>query len=162
MTVRRNKSSSAQKPRETSAPRDFLPARITDEDSVESPKGLLTSQVIQISIQKGNGFEEVQKLFNAELDYNRRRLEILREHAEKHPDAVEERRTKRFRRRLYGYLALLALVLFAAMPFVGIGVASVFGVCALAVVAGILVNARDRDSDARPIMEMLKRLITKS
>lgn len=92
-----NKSISAQKP----APRESLPARIPDEDSVESPKGLITSQVIQISIEKEHGLEEVQKLFNAELDYNRRRLEILREHAENDPDAVEERRTKRFRRGVF-------------------------------------------------------------
>lgn len=112
-------------------------------------------------VSRIDAHESVEKLLQAELAYNERRLETIREHAEKHPDLLEERRTKRFRRGLYVFLAFLALGLLGSMPFINIPVASVFGVCGLMIVAGTLINARDRDSDVKSIVLTVKRVLEK-
>ena len=130
-----------------------------DEGELLSGRRLLTPQVLQIAIAQ-YAPENVGKLLNAELEYNEKRLQIIREHAEKHPDALEERKTKRFRRGLYVFLAILASGLLLSMPFVALPIASLFGVCGLMIVAATLINARDRDSDVKSIVLMVKRVLT--
>jgi hypothetical protein len=70
---------------------------------------LINPTIVQILIE-GNKPEEVMELMRAELDYNRERLEIVRDHAEKHPDYKDDRRNKQFRRAQYTFLMLYVLI----------------------------------------------------
>lgn len=130
-----------------------------DEGELLSGRRLLTPQVLQIAITQ-YAPEQVEKLLRTDLEYNEKRLQIIREHAEKHPDLLEDRKTKRFRRGLYVFLVILALILLRSMPFIALPIASLFGVCGLMIVAGTLINARDRDSDVKEIVLTVKRVLT--
>ena len=55
-----------------------------------------TTQIIRILVEKHNP-EEVKNLMEAELDIQGKRLKLIRDHAEHHPDAKEERANKLFR-----------------------------------------------------------------
>lgn len=78
---------------------------------------LINAQIVQILIQNNNP-EEVRRLMEADLDYNKQRLAIIREHVEQHPDAVDARKTRTAHRRHYAVLMLVACALLAAIPFV--------------------------------------------
>jgi hypothetical protein len=93
----------------------------------ETEPPLINARIIQILVEKEDS-EHVEKLLNAELDYNKRRFEIMREHAEHHPDAKAERQTRAFRRTQYSFLLIVLLLLLVSLPFVSLAVASVFGI----------------------------------
>jgi hypothetical protein len=95
----------------------------------------------------------------AELDYNRERLKILREHAIDDPDAIEGRRARRFRRTQYKCLILLLFIIVAMAPFVNLGSAALYGTLSMLIVAGLIFNGRDRDMDTESLLELLRELV---
>lgn len=97
----------------------------------------------------------------ADLDYNERRLKIVREHAELHPDARDYRVARRSRRFQYMLLLVLAVVLLGSMAFVPIPVAAIFGTVAILIVSGILVNARERELDLQGFIKLINIVVGK-
>ena len=95
----------------------------------------------------------------AELDYNRERLSILREHTELHPDAIEDRKNKSFRRTQYLFLMLFDLAIIASLPFTQIAVAISLCSLALIITSGIVINGRDRDNDSEILGKLVDKLI---
>jgi hypothetical protein len=117
---------------------------------------LINQSIVQILVERNNP-DEVEKLMRAELDYNRERLSILREHTELHPDAIEDRNNKRFRRTQYLFLMLFDLVIVGVLPFVQTAVAVSLCSLALIITSGVVINGRDRDNDS----ELLSRIVDK-
>lgn len=95
----------------------------------------------------------------AELDYHRERLSILREHTELHPDAIENRRSKKFRRTQYLFLMLFDVALIVLLPFVQTAVAISLCSLALIITAGVVINGRDRDNDSEVLGKLIDKLI---
>ena len=119
---------------------------------------LINQSIVQILIER-NKPDEVEKLMKAELDYNRERLSILREHTELHPDAIEDRKNKRFRRTQYLFLMLFDLAIIASLPFTQIAVAISLCSLALIITSGIVINGRDRDNDSEILGKLVDKLI---
>jgi hypothetical protein len=127
--------------------------------SINSENGhLINTTIVQILVERNNP-EEVKDLIRAELDYNKERLSILREHAEKHPDAIEERKTRKFRRTQYWFLMGFLTVLLGVICFVPVVIA--ISLCALAmiIVAGVVLNGRDRDNDSEMLVKILDKIM---
>ncbi len=121
-----------------------------------------SQQTIQVLVEKHNP-EDIKDLMKMENEVFRKRLEIIREHAEQHPDAKEERRTKRetirFRRFQYLCLSGILIVLLASIPIVSIEIAAIFGIVIFMIVGGILLNARDRDFDIKSFTDMINTIL---
>lgn len=118
----------------------------------------ITQQIIRILVDKHNP-QDVKDLMQAENVVFRERLEIIREHAEHHPDAKEERATIKFRRSQYGWLSFIGPALLVAIPFVTIEVAAIFGIIAIMIIGAIILNARDRDFDINSLTDMINTII---
>ena len=117
---------------------------------------LINATTIQLLIEKDDDIQKIERLLRAELDYNRERLAILRDNADLHPDKIEQRRTGKFRRAQYSVLLALLLIILAGLPFVPLAIASVFGIVCILIVAGVLLNARERDIDLKGFIEILR------
>jgi hypothetical protein len=76
-------------------------------------------------------------------------------------DAAEYRRTAAFRRRTYTMMLLIAVGLLAAMPFVNIAAAGVFGTVAMMIVCGSMLNARDREPDLQGLLQVIQEILGK-
>jgi hypothetical protein len=128
---------------------------------ISSDNGHLINQtIVQILVEK-NAPEEVKELMKAELDYNRERLSILREHAENHPDAIEERRGKRFRRTQYLFLMAFLPVLVSAIYYMPTAIALALCTMAMMITAGIILNGRDRDGDSESLIKLIEKLLAR-
>jgi hypothetical protein len=121
---------------------------------------LINAEIVQILIQNNNP-DEIERLMNADLDYNKRRLEIVREHASEHPDAIENRITRRSRRTQYTILLVLGCFLLVVMPIVPLAVAAIFGTIVTLIVCGILVNARERELDLHGFIKLINIVVGK-
>jgi hypothetical protein len=118
---------------------------------------IITTKIVEILVRRDeqSSVEELKQLLDAELTYNKRRFEIFREHADLHPDAKEERETKRFRRTQYLILMIFLAPLLGAIPFVSIGAGFLFGTIAMLIVAGVLLNGRERELDVGAFVKMI-------
>ncbi len=143
-----------------------LPAKTnsTDDDSeviipeiVDTPN-LVTSQVVQILIKEDKQ-GDLKELLETELEYNKKRFEIIRDHKKQDPDAVDHRKTKAFRRQVYGVLLVFAFGLFIAMPFVNLVAGGTFGIIAMIIICGALLNARDRELDLAGMIQMIQAVL---
>ena len=94
-----------------------------------------------------------------ELTYNARQFEIIREHSEKDPDKIDDRKNTQYRRNQYYLLTAITAALLAASPFVPLATVIFFGALALMVTGAALVNARQRDNDGRHIAALLTHII---
>jgi hypothetical protein len=128
------------------------PAMMTGNDQ------RITQRTIQILVEKHNP-EDVKTLLTVELDVYRERLKLIRDHAEHHPDAKEDRATKLFRRTQYTFMLLILIGLLIAIPFVTIESAAVFGIVVFMIVGGVLLNARDRDFDLNAFTNMINTIL---
>lgn len=117
---------------------------------------LINQTIVQILVERDNP-DEIKDLMRAELDFNRERLSIIREHAEKHPDAIEDRKVKKFRRVQYNFLMIFALGLLGAMFFVPTAIALILGAIEGLILAGIVVNGRDRDNDSEVLAKVIEK-----
>ena len=118
---------------------------------------LINQSIVQILVER-NKPNEVQELMRAELDYNRERLEILREHTKNHPDAIEDRKAKRFRRIQYLFLMAFLPVLLTVIYFMPTAIAIALCSLAMMIVAGIVLNGRDRDNDSEVLLKLFEKL----
>lgn len=119
---------------------------------------LINQSIVQILVERNNP-DEVEKLMRAELDYNRERLSILREHTEKHPDAIEDRKAKKFRRTQYFFLMALLPALLIVISFLPTAIAIALCSLAMIIVAGIVLNGRERDNDSEVLVKLLEKFI---
>lgn len=132
----------------------------THSETVIDGDKIITTRIVEILVEKeDHPIDDIKKLMDAELSYNKQRLAILREHAANHPDAIEDRINLQFRRTQYRYLMLLLSVMVIAMPFAPIHAAVVLGVLSISVTAGILINGRERDPDAGILSNLLKDVV---
>lgn len=118
---------------------------------------LINQTIVQILIEKDNS-DEIKELIRAELDYNRKRLDIVREHTELHPDAIEERKSIRFRRFQYVFLMLFLVTLLPTIFFMPTAIALALSTIAMIITAGIVLNGRDRDDDSKALLSLLSKL----
>src|ERR1051326_2896275 len=85
-----------------------------DEDviipEVVDQQQLVNQHTIQIFVEQ-NKEGELQTFLNTVVEYNERRLAVMREHADKHPDAIEMRKSRKSRRNQYLILLALACIL---------------------------------------------------
>lgn len=130
---------------------------IAQEPANNDASHLINQAIVQILVERNNP-EEIKDLMRAELDYNKERLSIIREHAEKHPDAIEERKTKRFRRTQYLFLMVFLSVLLPSIALANTTAAIPLSAIAMIVVSGVVLNGRDRDSDSETIVKIIEKI----
>jgi hypothetical protein len=119
---------------------------------------LINAEIVQILIQNNNP-DEVRRLMDADLAYNKERLAIIREHADQHPQAKEDRKTISFRRTQYVIMLVVLVGLLAAMPFVSLAVAATFGILCILIVSGVLLNGREREFDLAGFVQLLGTIV---
>jgi len=139
-----------------------IPKKVVKEGDLivnSSENGHLINQTIVQLLVERDSPEEVKELMRAELDYNKERLSILREHAEKHPDAIEERKTKAFRRTQYAFLMAIIPLLLTVIFFLPTAIALALSTIVMIIIAGIVVNGRERDNDSETLLKLLDKLI---
>jgi len=125
---------------------------------VEDVPKLVTSQTVQILIQQDKQ-GDLKALLDTELEYNKRRFEIIRDHKNLDPDAIDHRKTRAFRRHVYGVLVAAAIALFMAMPFVNLVAAGIFGTIGMIIICGVMLNARDRELDLAGMLQMIQAVL---
>lgn len=130
-----------------------------EAEFVGSENGHLINQtIVQILVEKGDP-NEIEKLMQAELNFNRERLSILREHTELHPDAIEDRKSKRFRRVQYFFLMALLPPLLGIIYFAQMAVAIALCSMAMLIVVGVVLNGRDRDNDSEILVKLIEKIL---
>lgn len=131
------------------------------EDDVKIPEvvdvapKLVTSQVVQVLVQE-NKQNDLKGLLDTELEYNKKRFEIIRKHKELDPDAIEHRKTKASRRHIYWALVVIATGLLVSMPFINLVAAGIFGTIGMIIICGVMLNARDRELDLAGMLQMIQ------
>jgi len=141
------------------APKPPRKRPIPEAELVDSENGHLINQsIVQILVER-NDAAEIEKLMRAELDFNRERLSILREHTELHPDAIEDRKSKRFRRTQYLFLMALLPALLTVIYFVPTAIAIALCSMAMMIIVGVVLNGRDRDNDSEILVKLIEKLI---
>ena len=95
----------------------------------------------------------------SQLNYNRQKLERIRDHSEKHPDAVEKRKKTEFRRIQYGCLLFAFFCMAFALFFVEFNKALIFAPIMTMIVAGVLFNGRERDADLSVLSKIMEHII---
>ena len=103
------------------------------------PGRLINARIIQVLVEKDTP-EEVERLMKLELDYNEKRLAIIRNHEDKDPDSIEERHNSRFRRFQYKCLLLLLPFVLVGSVFAPMIVATGFLFLCVVIVCGVLLN----------------------
>ena len=121
-----------------------------------SDNGHLINQVIVQILIEQNHPEKIKELMASELKYNKERLEILREHAEKHPDKIEERVGKKFRRSQYLYLMAILIPLNIMIYYTPVAIALSLCVIDMIIICGLVFNGRDRDNDADMLLKVIE------
>ncbi|KAF3978557.1 MAG: hypothetical protein HFP77_01250 [Methylococcales symbiont of Iophon sp. n. MRB-2018] len=124
----------------------------------EQDNGYLINQtIVQILIEK-DGSGEIKELMRAELDYNREKLEIIREHTKLHPDAIEERKSICFRRYQYVFLMLFLIILLPTIFFMPTAIALALSTIVIIITSGVVLNGRERDDDSKALLSLLSKL----
>ncbi len=128
----------------------------SEKDNGDKPSTTIISErVIRITVEKESA-EAAEKLFESASRFQERNLEAIRNHAKEHPDAIEERKTKSFRRLQYGWLLAFLVPLGVGIYFTNVVNSVIFGLLTLIITIGVLLNARERDIDFKHIIEMLR------
>ena len=127
----------------------------------EGDQKIISERIVHTTIQKESQ-AAVQELLNAELSYFGERLELIRKHAELHPDAIEDRKTKSFRRQSYGWLLFLDLACALGIYFSSVSNAVILGIIAVTITIGVLFNARERDIDFVNVIQLIDQFRRKS
>jgi hypothetical protein len=139
-----------------------LPKQSGDKDKdddmiipeIVNPPPLVTPHIIEIYIKEDKQ-DDLERLLDAEVEYNRKRFAVIREHLVQHPDGIENRKTKAFRRVQYGILLGILGVLLLTMPYIPLSATAVFGVISILIVSGVLVNARERELDLKGFIKII-------
>lgn len=120
---------------------------------------LVNSRTIEKFADKDREHEDLERFLKTINNFTREQAEIVREHAKQHPDAIENRNGQKFRRLQYGILIGFLAVMLLTLPFTPLSAAAVFGIIAILIVSGVLVNARDRDMDLPGFIKMINAII---
>lgn len=132
-----------------------IPTHLQDQ-----PNRVITERVLIAVLEKeSNAVEETKGLMEAERQHMEDTLRIQRDHNEKDPNQKERREAKIFGRYQYKYLMLVSTAGMIAMPFVNLATASFFGIIGMMVFAGVLLNGRDRTSDAEAMTDIIHALM---
>ncbi len=105
--------------------------------------------------------EELERFLKTINNFTREQAEIAREHADKHPDAIDHRNNRSFRRLCYSVLLVFAGGLIITMPLVNLVVAGTFGIIAMLIICGVMLNARDRELDLSGFLKMIQTVINR-
>jgi len=131
-----------------------------DDDAIEgeivNPNPQINSRILEKFAEKDREHEDLERFLGTVTKFNKENLATNREHSELHPDAIDHRKTKAFRRHCYGALFVFASGLVIAMPFVNLVVAGTFGIIVMLVICGVMLNARDREMDLSGFLQMIK------
>lgn len=120
---------------------------------------LVNSRTIEKFADKDREHEDLERFLSTINNFTREQASIVREHAEKHPDAIEHRNTKQFRRQQYSYLLIISVILLAVLPISPLAVVVIFGMVAMVIISGILVNARERELDLKGFITIIKTIV---
>jgi|GEM_PF-6281472 len=140
-----------------------LPPANDDTDAivaefVEPASNLITQQTVLVLV-KENREEDLPKILDAEVEYNRKRFEVIRDNKEKDPDAIDIRKTRAFRRNIYYILIVFAGVLLLVMPFINLVACGIFGTIGMIIICGAMLNARDRELDLAGMLQVIQAII---
>jgi hypothetical protein len=122
------------------------------------PGRLINARIIQVLLEKDTP-DEVERLMKLDLDYNERRLAIIRNHEDKDPDSIEERHNCRFRRFQYKCLLLLLPFVLVGAVFAHSTVAAGFLLLCILIVCGVLLNGRERELDLTGFVRLFTAII---
>lgn len=122
------------------------------------PGRLINARIIQVLVEKDTP-EEVERLMKLDLDYNERRLAIIRNHDDKDPDSIEERHNSRFRRFQYECLLLLLPFLLVGAMFASVLIVTGFLSLCILIVCGVLLNGRERELDLTGFVRLLTAIL---
>lgn len=139
--------------KDTSDDGDAILAEFVDNRQLVSP------QTIEKFAERDRDHEDFERFLETVNNFVSRQQALNREHAEKHPDAIEIRKGQNFRR--IQYVCLLALVPFIlfGLLYVPLAVASIFGIILILIVSGVLVNGRDREMDLNGFIKMIHSIV---
>ena len=148
MSRQRKRNRSLQKHKDgTIEPSDKTgPKPLEPEIILPVPGTLINARIIQVLVEKDTP-DEVERLMKLDLDYNERRLAIIRNHKDKDPDSIEERHNSRFRRFQYKCLLLLLPFLLVGTMLAPRTIAAGFLLLCVLIVLGVLLNGRERELD---------------
>ena len=162
MARRRNRNQSVQKHQDgTIEPPDKTDQKSGESEIILPVPGtirLINAQIIQVLVEKDTP-EEVERLMKLDLDYNEKRLAIIRTHEDKDPDSVEERHNSRFRRFQYKCLLLLLPFVLVGSVFAPMFVAAGFLLLGVLIVCGVLLNGRERELDLTGFVRLLTAIV---
>lgn len=162
MARRRNRKHSLQKHHhgniETSDQTDQKSAEPELLMPVPGAARLINARIIQVLVEKDTP-EEVERLMQLDLDYNERRLAIIRNHEDKDPNSIEERHNSRFRRFQYKCLLLLLPFVLVGAVFAPLFVSAGFSLLCILIVCGILLNGRERELDLTGFVKLLTAIV---
>jgi hypothetical protein len=119
---------------------------------------LINARIIQVLVEKDTP-EEVERLMKLDLDYNERRLAIIRNHEDKDLDSIEDRHNSRFRRFQYKCLLLLLPFLVVGAVFAPVTVAAGFLLLCILIVCGVLLNGRERELDLSGFVRLFTAIV---
>ncbi len=120
---------------------------------------LVNARTIEKFAEQDRNKEDFKDFLATVNNFTREQAAINREHAGQHPDAIDHRKTKAFRRYCYIALISFAGALIIAMPFVNLVVAGTFGIIVTLIVCGVMLNARDRELDLGGMLQMIQAII---
>jgi hypothetical protein len=162
MTRRRNKTRSLQKhrhrPIETSDKTDQKPVEPEIILPVSDAARLINARIIQVLVERDSP-EEVERLLKLDLDYNEKRLAIIRNHEDQDPNSMEERHNSRFRRFQYKCLLLLLPFILVGAMFAPLLVSAGFLSLCILIVCGVLLNGRERELDLTGFVKLLTAIV---
>lgn len=121
---------------------------------------LINQTIVQILLEKNNP-DEVERLMQADLDYIRERLQIMREHASLDPTEIENRKNSQFKRNLYRFLMLLVIPFAVVAIYAPLGVGMTFAFVDVIIIASIALNGRMRDNDLIFFLQLIEKISMK-
>lgn len=122
---------------------------------------LVSAETVDKFAEPGRELAEFKDFLAAVNDFTREQALIVREHARDHPDAIDHRKTRRFRRGSYYGLLAISATLLGSMPFVNLVVAGTFGIMAMLIICAVILNARDREMDFGGLLKMIQTVLKK-
>lgn len=120
---------------------------------------LVSPETIEKWADRDRDHEDFERFLATVNSFVSSQQALSREHAEKHPDAKENRKSQNFRR--IQYVSLLALVpfLLVGLFYATLPVASILGIILILIIAGVLVNGRDREMDLNGFIRMIHSIV---
>lgn len=126
---------------------------------VESAPALVSQRAIEKFAERDRDHEDLERFLQTINNFTKQQLELNREHAEKHPDAIEGRKTQNFRRLQYVVLLCMLPFILGALVYVTLPVATVLGIIGVLITSGVLVNGRDREMDLNGFVRMIHSIV---